>query len=132
MRLSTRLSVLCTFVSFSLIGAGVTSAWGQVPIVTYYAPAPVVYSPVVPTVVYRPTTVYSVPTTVYSVPTTVYSVPVPAPAVYQPPQATVVYDNGPLGLGLFPRARVYYTPGFYAAPAASVAFPAVGSVNAGP
>ena len=102
-------------------------ASAQVPVVTYYAP-------VVPQVVYRPTTVYSVPTAVAPVPVTAYAAPVPAttvysvPAVVQPPQVRVAYDNGPLGLGFFPRRYVYYSPGYYVAPRVTVGFPAVGAV----
>ena len=90
--------------------------------VTYYAPA-TVYSPVVAAPVYvAPTRVYSVPTTVYAAPT-YYS----APAVYRPPTATFYWDNGPLGLGVFPRRRVLYSPGAYYVPT-TVGYPTVGAV----
>lgn len=116
MYLPTRL-VCLTLISFSFLAVSVADSAGA-QVVTYYAPT-TVYTPVVAA------PVYSVPTTVYSVPTTVYSAP--APAVYQPPTATVYYDNGPLGLGFFPRRRVFYSPGGYHVPA-TVGYPTVGAV----
>ena len=94
----------------------------QAQFVTYYSPGvTTVYSPVIPT------TVYSVPTTVYAAPTTVYS-PVTT-AYYAPPRATLYYDNGPLGLGFFPRRRVLYSPG-YVAPVTTF-YPTTGAVYGG-
>lgn len=117
------------FLIFACALVNCSAANDGVPVVTYYAgpPATTVYYAPAPTVVYSPVKVCPQPVAVYR-PVTVYSVP--APIVYQPPQATVVYRPGPLGLVY--RPRLHYTPGAYFAPTPTIAFPTVGVISAGP